>query len=328
MDLLVLVSLVAGCLFIAFFCSISEAALFAVPVGVVRHEAEEEQSGGAIALVKLKDDIAGPISALLILNTLANTAGPAIAGALAENLFGKNGLIIFTLLVSLLVLFLGEALPKYLGVTYNKRVALTVAPALVGLVTILSPVIKLLGMMTARFEPENDAPSVSHEEVLSMAAIGHQEGTIDVLEGAVISNVIGLDKVRVGELVTPRISVFKVPENVTIASQRELINTWEFTRIPVYAEDEPDNLTGYVRQRDVLRALINGDDAAPLSSLARPLVTVPELMRADKLLVRMFEQGEHLYSVVDEHGTLAGIISMEDILEHVVGRDIHDEYDK
>lgn len=311
----------------------SEAALFAVPVTTVRSQVEKEQKEGrrfgpGRALEILKDDISAPISAMLIVNTVANTAGPAVAGVLAERLFGGVGLVVFTFIMSILVLFLGEVLPKFIGVTYSRRVAIGAARPLLALITILRPGIKLLGLMTARFEPEEEAPAVSHEEVLSMAAIGHQEGTIDPLEGEVISNVIGLDKIRVGELITPRVAMFKLPETTTLTEQRDAVQTWSYTRIPVHAEDDPDHLTGYVRQRDVLRALLREEDTRQISSLKRPLVTVPELMRADKLLLQMFEQGEHLYAVVDEHGTLAGIISMEDILEHVVGREIHDEYDK
>lgn len=333
MDIILLFSLVIGCLLVSFFCSISEAAIFAIPVAVVRHEAEAEQTSGkkfgrASALQSLKDDISAPISAMLILNTIANTACPAIAGALAENIFGPNGLIAFTVIMSILVLFAGEVLPKFLGVTYHKTVALVVAKPLTMLIVLLRPLIQLLGKMTAHFEPEHEAPAVSHEEVLSLAAIGGQEGTIDPLEGEVISNVIGLDKIRVGDLVTPRVSVFKVAENLSLGDYREASQTWSYTRIPVYAEDEPDHLTGYVRQRDVLRGLLRGELDRPLSSYKRPIITVPELMRADRLLLRMFDEGEHLYAVVDEHGTLAGIISMEDILEHVVGREIHDEYDR
>jgi len=321
-------ALVVSSVLVSFFCSISEAALFAVPVAVVRHEAESEQSGSATALMRLKDDISAPISAMLIVNTLGSTAGPAMAGAIAGDLFGQIGLIIFTLLMSILVLFVGEVLPKFLGVTYARPVALAAARPLLVLITILRPGIRLLGSVTARFEPENEGPAVSHEEVLSMTAIGHQEGTIDPLEDEVISNVIGLDKIRVQELVTPRVAVFKLPETLTIGSQRDAAQMWSYTRIPVHAEDDADHLTGYVRQRDVLRALLRGEDDRLIGSLKRPLITVPELMRADKLLIQMFEVGEHLYSVVDEHGTLAGIISMEDILEHVVGREIHDEYDR
>lgn len=306
----------------------SEAALFAIPVAVVRHEAESTQSASAQALVTLKDDISAPISAMLILNTLANTAAPAIAGALAEDLFGKNGLLVFTFIMSVLVLFVGEVLPKFLGVTYHKSVAFIVARPLLHLIAILRPAIRLMASVTARFEPAHEGPAVSHEEVLSLTAMGHKEGTIDPLEGEVISNVIGLDKVRIRELITPRIAVFKLSENLTIGSQREAIVSWEHTRIPVHAEDDPDMLTGYVRQRDVLRALVRGEDQRTIGSLQRPLKTIPELMRADQLLLEMFDRGQHLYSVVDEHGTLVGIISMEDILEYVVGREIHDEYDR
>ncbi|NDC36610.1 MAG: HlyC/CorC family transporter [Proteobacteria bacterium] len=317
---------VFGSLAISFFCSMSEAALFAVSFPHVRRCAEE--GGRSWRIVEgFKADMARPISAILVLNTVANTTGPAIGGVAAEALFGEAGVIGFAIFMSAAILFLGEIVPKFVGVTYCKQIAPLTAWPLLGFIRLFAPIIALSQAITRRLEPEQEHPSVSHEEVLSMAALGAEEGTLDHLEGSIISNVIGLDKILVRDILTPRVMVFRVNENMTLAEVQPEIPEWNFTRIPLFNEDDPDHLTGYVRQRDVYRALLLGDLHRPIKAIARRLHTVPELMRADKLLLQMLEDREHICGVVDEHGALAGVVSMEDILEEIVGREIVDEYD-
>ena len=313
---------------IAFFCSISEAALYAVPLPHVRHLATSGKRAGKL-LAEFKSDMARPITAILILNTFANTTGPAIGGAVAELLFGQSGILYFAILMSIAVLFIGEIVPKFLGVTYSRQVSAATVLPLAAVVRVCSPIIGIANVIMRRIEPEIDMPTVSHEEVLSMAAIGADEGALDHLEGSVIRNVIGLDRVLVRDILTPRVVVFRVAETSTLAEVQKELFDWNFTRVPTYREEDPDVLTGYVRQRDIYRALIKEgtDKNLPLRQIARPLQTVPELMRADKLLLKMFEDREHICSVVDEHGALAGIITLEDILEEMVGREIVDEYD-
>lgn len=322
----VLVITVFGSLAISFFCSMSEAALFAVPLAHVRHFAEGDSRAWKI-VEEFKAEMARPISAILILNTIANTTGPAIGGVAAEDLFGEAGVIGFAVAMSAAILFVGEIVPKFVGVTYCRKVAPLTARPLLWAIRIFAPIIRISKAITEQIEPESEHPTVSHEEVLSMAALGAEEGTLDHLEGSIISNVIGLDKMLVRDVLTPRVMVFRVNENLTLAEVQKEIQEWNFTRVPLFNEDDPDHLTGYVRQRDVYRELLKGDLERPIKSIARPLHAVPELMRADKLLLHMLEEREHICGVVDEHGALAGVVTMEDILEEIVGREIVDEYD-
>jgi CBS domain containing-hemolysin-like protein len=322
----ILVITVVLSLSISFFCSLSEAALFAVPLAHVKRLAEEGSSAGKL-LEHFKGEIAQPISAILILNTIANTTGPAVGGVAAEALFGQVGVIGFAVGMSAAVLFVGEIIPKFLGVTYSKQIAPTVARPLYLSIKVLSPLISVSKWVTTRIEPDEEQPSVSHQEVLTMAALGTEEGTLDHLEGSIISNVIGLDKVLVRDLLTPRVMVFRIEESQTLGELQSELSDWNFSRIPIFNQDDPDHLTGYVRQREVYRELLKGNLSKVIKEIARPLQAVPELMRADKLLLHMLEDREHICSVVDEHGALAGVITMEDILEEIVGREIVDEYD-
>lgn len=304
----------------------TEAALIAVPMPHVKHLADDGSPLGR-TLLTLKEDVSRPISAILILNTIANTAGPAIAGSAVEDLFGGTGLAIFAGVLSVFMLFVGEMIPKFIGVSYSKQIAPLCALPLSLTIVALWPLVWVSSWITKKIEPHEDKPSISEEEVLSMAAIGAEEGTLDQLEGSVITNVIGLDKLMVKDILTPRVNVFRVDESLTLDVVARQIPGWNFTRVPVFSNDDPDHLTGYVRQRDIYREVVKGELTKTLKDVARPLEAVPEFMRIDKLMLQMLEHREHICSVVDEHGALAGVITLEDILEEMVGQEIVDEYD-
>ncbi len=326
--LTVLILAVLVTVFVSAFCSLMEATLYAVPHPHVKHLAEEG-SKSARRLLLLKEDIGRPISAILILNTISNTGGASLAGWASRAVFDDDMVVVFSVGFVLAILYLSEILPKTLGVQYCKPLAGFVAYPLSFITTLLSPIISFSQWISRLFgaSTNSELPTVSQEEVLSMAAIGTEEGALDHFEGSVITNVIGLDQLLVRDVLTPRVVVFRMCEATLLRDIRDSISEWNFTRVPIFAEDEPEHLTGYVTQRDVYREIISGNEEKSLKDISRELETVPELMRADQLLLRMFEKREHILSVVDEHGSLAGIITLEDIIEEVVGMEIVDEYD-
>jgi CBS domain containing-hemolysin-like protein len=325
MEMLLLV-IVLGSLSISALCSLSEAALYSVPMAHVRHLAESGSKAGAV-LLRFKDNMTRPISGILILNTIANTAGPSLGAAIVGEIYGDQAVLIFALGMTALVLVLSEIFPKIVGVAFAKPVSRAVALPLLLVISLFSPLIYLLQKFSNSIQPEQDQPTVSRQEVLTMAAMGAEEGTIDDLEGRVIENVIGLDAVLVRDIMTPRVNVFRALEDATLRSLDQELPEWAFTRIPLHKAGDPDQLTGYVRQRDLYREIIYGNRDARLADIARPLRTVSELLGVDKLLMQMIGSKEHMYAVVDEHGSLAGVVTLEDAIEQVVGREISDEYD-
>lgn len=312
---------------LSFFCSLSEAALCSVSLGYVKHLAQSNSPAGKV-LLNFKQDMSKPVCAILIINTLANTIGPAISGALVVKLWGESALGVFAVGFALAILALAEIAPKVAGLAYAKQIAGLVALPWALLMVLLSPVLWVSQSISRVIQPAEDQPSVSHEEVLSLAALGTEEGALDHFEGSVIKNIIGLDKLLVRDVLTPRVVVFRMPEDTLIGATASEIPSWRFTRIPLYHPDDPDHLSTYVTQRDIYRALMTGHKETALKSLARPLTTVPELMRVDKLILQMFEKKEQICAAVDEHGGLAGIITLEDVIEEIVGREIVDEYDR
>ncbi|HMO18645.1 MAG TPA: hemolysin family protein [Oligoflexia bacterium] len=311
---------------VSFFCSLMESALLSVPLPYVRHLAESGSRRGKI-LLGFKEDLGDPIAAILIMNTIANTVGAAVGGAYAS-FHGDKALLVFSVVFTVLILVISEIFPKQLGNIYSRQVALIIALPLSLIIKILFPLVKIGRFFSSGISQDSDEPLVSHHEVLSMAELGHEEGVIDVLEDSVIRNVIGLDRVLVRDILTPRVVVFSLEESQKLKDIGSSLFSFPHTRIPIFSNEDSDRPTGYVTQRDIARELIEGDPERNLKSLSRPLKTVPDMMRADKLLLQMVESQHPICAVVDEHGGFAGVLTLEDILEEIIGREIVDEFDQ
>lgn len=322
----ILILSVAASILISACCSLMEAALYAVPKAYIRNS-EEAGSKAAAILLALKDDISKPIAAILILNTIANTAGAAVSGWAVAEVFGSEALVLFSACFTLVILYCSEIIPKFIGVEYSRPVSLIIAYPLRFLVIVLTPLIIVSQLIARVLGRKDDEQTLTPDEIRAMATVGTEEGVLDHFEGSVIANVIGLDETFVKDVLTPRVVVFRLDEKMCTGELESDIQTWNFSRVPLFKEEDPDHLNGYVTQRDIYAALLSGARDTPLRELARPLKVIPELMRVDKLLLEMFAEREHICAVVDEHGGLAGIITLEDVIEEIVGREIVDEYD-
>ncbi len=311
---------------ISALCSMAEAALLSVTLAHTKAVADAGSKRGKLVL-SLKENTTKTISVILILNTLTLTFGTAIVGAETQELFGDKGLIISSIILTLLFLVFGEILPKQIGFVHNKKVSLLVAYPIDVVSHLLAPIVELtlgIGRITG-IKP--NVSMVSAEEILALAEIGTREGVLDSLEGSVIRNIVQLDEVLVRDVLTPRVVVFRLEENTKLAEVAEDIHSWQHTRIPLYRKDDPDHVTHYVIQRDIARALLKGTQELKLKDLARPMHVVPELTTIDILLSLMVAKGEHIAAAIDEHGGFAGVVTLEDIIEEVVGKEIIDEYD-
>jgi len=322
----VLIISVVSSIAISACCSLMEAALYAVPKGFIRHKVEAGSKAAAL-LMNLKEDVGKPIAAILILNTVANTAGASVAGWAVASIFGSNVLAVFSIIFTLCILYCSEITPKLIGVVYCKQVSMLVARPLKVIVALLYPLIYVSESISRLVRKNESEQTLTPEEIRSIAIVGTEEGALDHFEGSVIANVIGLDETLVKDVLTPRVVVFRLNQDTIVESLEKDILNWSYSRVPIYSDDDPDHLIGYITQRDAFSALLQGNKLATLKDLSRPLNTVPELMRVDKLLLQMFSKREHICAVVDEHGGLAGIITLEDIIEEIVGREIVDEYD-
>ena len=278
-------------------------------------------------LKELKKDIRQPITAILTLNTIANTMGAAVAGASAAVVFGEENLVWFSIFFTLAILLFSEILPKTAGVAYAKNLASWIAIPLNTLTKIMSPLIWLCQVVTHLIPKQAKEALVSIEEIQAVAMLGRKAGKIEPQQEKVIANILKLQDKTVREVMTPQTVVFTLNENLTIAEALNFKEQWnKHSRVPVYEENH-DDVVGLVLSRNVLLNFAEGMGEKKLSDLMQPVHFVPEAAPLNKIMIEFFEQQVHLFVVVDEYGSVTGVISLEDIIEEIVGREIIDESD-
>lgn len=312
---------------ISFLCSMLEAVLLSSRVSTLT-EQRAAGSRGAGLLMDLKlQRVDDALSAILTCNTLANTAGATLAGAQARHVFGSNAIAVFSALLTLAILIGSEITPKTLGAVYARGLGPFVGWALHALTRALTPVLVLSGALT-RLLTRNRQMVMSRGELAALIATATREGTITGDEATLFANLLRLREVRVEDVMTPRTVTYTVPETTTIAELLADRESEAFSRIPVYRESS-DNVVGYVLQRDVLQAAATGADRSrPLADFRRPIWFIPEMIRVAVALRQFLARREPLAIVTDEHGGMAGLITLEDLTETVLGVEIVDESDR
>ncbi len=312
-------------LVVSAFCSVSEAALYAVRRPYVRQIAGEGSRSGR-QLLRFKNNMEQPISAILIVNTVANTAGAAIAGAQARVLFGETALIWFSLAFTLGVLFFSEIIPKVVGVTYSRPVSRAIALPWSAGIGLLYPVVWLIENLSRMLKPQR-VFSAPEDEVHQLALISAEEGSIMPYEANLVRNVLHLDRVKTRDIMTPRPVVMKLPANMTLRQVAEKVKDFTNTRIPIYDSGDPENWTGMVLSRDILSGLAKDQFGETLDGICKPLYFVSEKTPGHVLLKSFLKRQTHLFGVADEYGDITGIVTLEDVIESMLGEEIVDEVD-
>ena len=308
-------------------CSLCEAVLYSLSASQVEMLRKSGYSS-AKYLYQLRADIDEPITAILTLNTIANTVGAAFAGASAAKLFGDENVLWFSALFTITILIFSEILPKTIGVTYAYRLAPFVAHVLHWLVVVLKPIVWLCRTITRLLPKRSNDEHISAEELQTIASLSRKSGDIEEDQEKVISNILELKSKIVRQVMTPRTVTFSLNENLTIEEAMKMVTRLSsHSRIPTYAK-EPNNINGIVMRRDILQAAAEDKYLLKLSNLLRPVHFVPETAPLNRILIDFFDRQQHLFVVVDEYGSMTGIISMEDVIEEIVGREIVDESDK
>ncbi|MFO7605072.1 MAG: hemolysin family protein [Desulfurivibrionaceae bacterium] len=312
---------------ISAICSILEAVLYSVPNSYL--EMLQNRGAPSAPVIKnLKKNIHRPITAILTLNTIANTMGAAVAGAAAAAVFGEHNLFWFSVVFTLTILIFSEILPKTIGVAYCRQLTPWIATPLRILVILLKPVIFFCQSVTRLIPRHSEESLASAEEVMAIAAMGRRSGQIDPQEEEVITNILNLKNIYVRDVMTPRTVTFTLDEQMTVGEAVLDKDQWNLhSRIPIY-RSEPDNISGIVLRNDILSTAADEMDALTISVLARPVHFVPETAPLSRMLVDFIQKKQHLFVVVDEYGSMTGIISMEDLIEEIFGQEIMDESDQ
>lgn len=310
---------------VSFLCSIMEATLLSVTPAYVAALVEEGHAT-AERLRRLRADIDRPLAAILSLNTIANTAGAVAIGAQAESVFGSAAVGIMSAVLTLLILVCSEIIPKTLGAAYWRQLAPPLARILVGLVKGMAPFVWLSQRITRMFSPARREEPVSREELTAMAALGARQGVFAEGESKILQNLLKLGRLTTGDIMTPRTVVFALPDGETVGSVVERVQAFPFSRIPVYHETL-DSVTGYVMRDDVLVRAARSEADTPLATLKREIKAVPASLPLPVLFDDLLRGATLIALVVDEYGGTAGVVSMEDLVETLLGMEIVDEVD-
>ncbi|GAB4143238.1 MAG: hemolysin family protein [Patescibacteria group bacterium] len=307
------------------FCSSSEAALFSVSIIKVQALASNGTKA-AKNLLKVKENISEAISTLVILNNVFNVVGSIIVGAIAAHTFDELGIGIYSTLFSLAIIIFGEVVPKNFGEKKAESIALTIAGPVILLTRILKPIIFLLDKVTRLFVGKTEKNLVSEEEIRFMADIGMKEQSIEKDEQQLIQNVFKMNDKTARDIMTPRVNVDALEEDRTLGELKSEIYELTHSRLLVYGEDY-DEIRGFVLLRELLQALAEDKIDLKPTDFMHPIVSVKETTRVDNLLIMFQKRRTHVALVVDEFGGTSGLVTLEDVLEELVG-EIVDETDE
>lgn len=310
---------------ISFLCSVLEAVLLSTPMSFITMK-ETEGTKGAKLLKKLKQDIDKPISAILSLNTIAHTVGAAGVGAEATKVFGEAYFGLISTILTILILVLSEIIPKTVGARYWRSLAVPSASILQGMIIVCYPFVILSQFITKLVSDGKQAQSVSREEVSAMATVGAEEGVLKVEENKMIQNMLKLSNITAEQIMTPRVVVAYISSEKSLKELYEDKECKSYSRIPVYNESD-DYITGYILRQTVLEKLAEDKFDLKLSEIVRPVLMFQGTDSVSAVWEKMLEKKEHISVIIDEYGCFRGIVTMEDIIETVLGFEIVDEND-
>lgn len=316
-----------GALSISFLCSILEAVLLSVPMSFVSM-LEKEGRKGAPLLKKYKQNIDKPIAAILSLNTISHTVGAAGVGAQSNAVFGSQFFAVTSAVLTLLILVFSEIIPKTIGAAYWRSIAIPCARIIHVLVIITYPLVIMSEFITHIFSRNKQQASVSREEVSAMVNVGAEEGVFEKKENSMIQNLLKLDDISARDIMTPSSVAEIAEESMTLREFYRNEAFRQFSRIPVYNEENDDYIKGYVLRQAILEKLAEDKFDLRLSDIIRPVLTFQETDNVSKIWERLLAKKEHISIIIDEYGCFRGIVTMEDVIETMLGTEIVDEKDR
>lgn len=310
---------------VSFLCSIMEAVLLSSPLSYLKVK-EEAGKRGAIIMIKLKQNIDRPLSAILSLNTVAHTVGAAGVGAQATIIFGEEYFGLVSAILTILILVLTEIFPKTIGARYWRELAGFSAVIIRAMIFITYPLVIISSFITKIFSRKGGEHTTSREEISVLANIGAEEGIFGEKENKIIQNLIRLKSIKTYEVMTPRVVVSVADENMELDDFLKNKEYLRFSRIPIYSEND-EHITGYVFRQTVFEKLAEDKVGLKLKDLKREIVFIPNSKPLFGVWELLLEKKEHIAVVVDEYGGMDGIVTMEDIIETLLGFEIVDEKD-
>ena len=318
--IIMLVSIVLSAL-----CSMLESTLLSTPLSYITG-LEDQGVRGASKLKHLKQNSDRPISAILCINTIANTVGASIVGSLVMDVYGNALVGIFSTVFTFMILIFSEILPKTIGTNYWRKLALPASTIIRGMIFITFPLVWLLERMTKLISSHSTQVSVSREDISAMVSVATEEEVVEKDEKKIIQNILKLDEFNAHMIMTPSVVVEMAPSDMTV---KELYDS-ELThsRIPVYDAENDEYVTGYVLRQEILEKMAEDKFATKLDDILRPILRFGEDVPVGDIWEALIEKKEHISVIIDEYGSVRGIVTMEDVIETMIGHEIVDEKDE
>ena len=314
-------------LIISFICSTLESVLLSVTHSHIGIISKTNSKGGKL-LITLKHDINKPLAAILTLNTIANTVGAAGVGAQAFVVYGSNAVAIASAILTFCILIFSEIIPKTIGATYWKKLAVPSAYVINVLMIITFPFVWMSQLLSAKLTPdEDDVKMVSREEIAAMAEMGEDEGSIDEHESDIIENLFRLKDMHVDSILTPRSVIYALEDNQTVGQVMDTDEDINFSRIPIFHENI-DNVVGIVFKDTLLETMADDYFEKTMAEICEPVDTVFEKESVESVLNKFTKNRSHIFIVKDEFGGTTGLVTLEDCIETLLGVEIMDESDE
>ncbi|MBS7296312.1 MAG: CNNM domain-containing protein [Bacteroides sp.] len=314
-----------GAMSISFLCSVLEATLMSTPISYITMR-EDEGYKAATKFKKFKQESSRPIAAILSLNTIANTIGAAGVGAQATAVFGSKWFGLVSVITTILILVFSEIIPKTIGTTRWKSLMGFATRVISVLIVILYPLVILVEGLTKLVTPKDQESAVSREEVSAMANVAEEEGDLEEDENAIIQNLINMDEIDAADAMTPRVVCATAPESMTMRAFYKDKKYLHHSRIPVYEKDD-EYITGYILRMDALQLLAEDKFDKTLGSIKREIASFRENTPLDQIWDEMLSKDEQIAIIIDEYGSFQGILTLEDVIETLLGSEIVDEKD-
>ncbi len=318
----------------SFLCSVLEAVLLSITPRFISQEVNKGTNVGR-ALQEYKKDIDRPLSAILTLNTIAHTVGAVVVGAQAGKLFGSNHFSVLGINISmesiiatvltLAILIFSEIIPKTIGANNWQALTPFTVNSLKVIMFVLAPLVWLSQLITRNLKKEKEKSVFSRRDFAAMAHEVKEGGTLAHSEYRIITNLLGLDKLTVRDIMTPRIVMTIADGNITLEDFYKSHNPLPFSRIPIY--ENMDEFSGMVLKDDLLQQLVEGNKEKKLKDIAKPLLYVKDSAPLPQFFEELSSNSAHMALVVDEFGSTVGLVTMEDLLETIIGVEITDESD-
>ena len=311
---------------ISFLCSLMEAVLLTTPQSFLIVKIEEGRRWAQQFLAQ-KEDIDRPLAAILSLNTIAHTVGAAGVGAQVVDIWGDAYLGLGSAILTILILIFTEIIPKTIGTQYWRKLGYTATFLIRCTSFAMYPFVIISSILTKKIAPDKEEISTSREEISALTSIGAEEGLFSEREHKIIQNLLKLKDVDVEQIMTPRVVVAVADENLFLSDFLKNKDYLRFSRIPVYSENDEENITGYVFRQTVFEKLAEDKYDLRLKDIKRDIVVVPNTMELYSIWEELLNKKEHIALIVDEYGGMDGIITMEDVIETLLGLEITDEKD-